>query len=76
MKALSQSFSTHLDLNHPGWLLRDSCDKCPDLQVPRWRFIAMFWEQVMTNAKAINMGTASRSNLSKNKKKLLNKLKE
>ena len=36
----------------------------------------MFSEQVMTNAEAINLGTASRSNLSQNEKELLNKLKE
>jgi hypothetical protein len=36
----------------------------------------MFREDVMTNVEVINRGTASRSNLSKNEKELLNKLKE
>ena len=69
---VTKFFQTPLDLNHPGRLWRDNCDKCPDLP----RFITMFREQVMTNAEAINLGTASRSNLSKNEKELLNKLKE
>jgi hypothetical protein len=73
IKALSQKFfQTPLDLNHPDLLWRDNCDKCPDLP----HFITMFWEQVMTNAEAINLGMASRSNLSKNERELLNKLKE
>jgi hypothetical protein len=69
---VTKFFQTPLDLNHPGRLWRDNCDKCPDLP----HFITIFWEQVMTNAEAINLGKASSSNLSKNEKKLLNKLKE
>jgi hypothetical protein len=69
---VTRFFQTPLDLNHPGSLWRDNWDKCPDLP----QFITMFSEHVMTNVEVINRGTASRSNLSKNEKELLNKLKE
>lgn len=69
---VTKFFQTPLDLNHPGLLWRDNWDKCPDLP----RFITTFREDVMTNVEVINRGTASRSNLSKNEKELLNKLKE